>query len=236
MALFIDSTEILPTYDIVIGDSIGGTHLKQIDVVEGSNPPVTVWRSSYTFTVTTTNEFYGGLAVKVNGTTVKTITTATTEEVEVLPGSSVVLSYQGSNWYSKTINADTSVSATNSYTRVSISHDDYFSYTGSAGVYFTTNRPITVSSYEETWMVTGTGEPFNTTMTNVSSSIPAGTYKYADIVPVGMYDRNYFSSSAMRVLIIGIPDVVSAYYGGLAPDSRPVNPSYTAGSVIVTEL
>lgn len=232
MALFIDSTEILPTYDIVIG----GTHLKQIDVVKGSNPPVTVWRSSFTFTVTTTNDFYGGLTVKVNGTTVKTITTATTEEIEVLPGSSVVLSYQGSNWYSKTINADISVSATNGYTRVSISHDDYYSWTGSAGVYFTTNRPITVSSYEETWMITGTGESFNTTMTNVSSSIPAGTHKYADVVPTNMDDRNYFPGAAMRVLIIGVPNVVSAYYGGLAPDSRPVNPTYTAGSVTVTEL
>lgn len=235
MALFIDSTEILPTYDIVIGDSIGGTHLKQIDVVKGSNPPVTVWRSSYTFTVTTTNDFYGGLAVKVNGTTVKTITTATTEEIEVLPGSSVVLSYQGSNWYSKTINADTSVSATNSYTIVSISHGDYYSYVGSAPVYFTTNRPITVSAYEETWMVPGTGDPHNTTMTNVSSSIPAGTHKYADVVPSGL-DSNYYSSSAMRVLLISIPGVVSATYVGFAPQDRPANPTYTAGSVTVTEL
>lgn len=232
MALFIDSTEILPTYDIVIG----GTHLKQIDVVKGGNPPVTVWRSSYTFTVTTTNKFYGGLAVKVNGTTVKTITTATTEEIEVLPGSSVVLSYQGSNWYSKTINADTSVSATNSYTIVSISHDDYYKWTGSAPVYFTTNRPITVSAYEETWMIPGTGESFNTTMTNVSSSIPAGTHKYADVVPSGLDDRNYYSGSNMRVLLIGIPGVVSMTYVGLAPQDRPANPTYTAGTVTVTEV
>ena len=231
MALFIDSTEILPTYDIVIG----GTHLKQIDVVEGSNPPVTVWRSSYTFTVTTTNDFHGGLAVKVNGTTVKTITTATTEEIEVLPGSSVVLSYQGRNWYSKTINADTSVNATNSYTRVSISHDAYYSVVGSAGVYFTTNRPITVSSYEETWMVPGTGAPYNTTMTNVSSSIAAGTHKYADVVPSGL-DGSYYFGSNMRVLFIGIPGVVSMTYVGLAPQDRPANPTYTAGSVTVVEV
>lgn len=232
MALFIDSTEILPTYDIVIGD----THLKQIDVVEGSNPPVTVWRSSYTFTVTTTNDFYGGLAVKVNGTTVKTITTATTEEIEVLPGSSVVLSYQGSNWYSKTINADTTVSATNSYTIVSISHGDYYNIVGSAPVYFTTNRPITISSYEETWMIRNTGESFNTTMTNASSSIAAGTHKYADVVPTGLDDRNYFPGTAMRVFVINIPNIVSAYYGGLAPHDRPANPTYTAGTVKVVEV
>jgi hypothetical protein len=231
MALFIDSTEILPTYDIVIG----GTHLKQIDVVKGSNPPVTVWRSSYTFTVTTTNEFYGGLAIKVNGTTVKTITTATTEEIEVLPGSSVVLSYQGSNWYSKTINADISVSATNSYTIVSISHGDYYSSVGSAPVYFTTNRPITVSAYEETWMIRNTGDSHSTTMTNVSSSIAAGTHKYADVVPSGL-DSNYFSGDAMRVLLINIPGVVVATYSGLAPHDRPVNPTYTAGTVTVTEV
>lgn len=231
MALFIDSTEILPTYDIVIG----GTHLKQIDVVKGSNPPVTVWRSSYTFTVTTTNEFYGGLAVKVNGTTVKTITTATTEDIEVLPGSSVVLSYQGSNWYSKTINADTSVSATNSYTRVSISHDDYYDFIGSVPIYFTTNRPITVSTYEETWMVPETGFSYNTNMTNVSSSIPAGTHKYADVVPIS-FDGNHYWGSNMRINFIVIPDVVSAYYGGLAPQDRPANPTYTAGSVTVVEV
>lgn len=231
MALFIDSTEILPTYDIVIG----GTHLKQIDVVEGSNPPVTVWRSSYTFTVTTTNDFYGGLAVKVNGTTVKTITTATTEEIEVLPGSSVVLSYQGSNWYSKTINADTSVSATNSYTKVSISHGDYYSSVGSAPVYFTTNRPITVSAYEETWMVPGTGDPYSTHISNLTSSIAAGTHKYANVVPSGL-GRDYYSGDNMRVLYINISGVVVATYVGLAPEDRPANPTYTAGTVTVVEV
>ena len=40
----------------------------------------------------------------------------------------------------------------------------------------------------------------------------------------------------MRVLFIDIPGVVSMTYVGLAPQDRPANPTYTAGSVTVVEV
>lgn len=106
MALFIDSTEILPTYDIVIG----GTHLKQIDVVKGSNPPVTVWRKN-AWIIHIPEGLTKTLRLYKNGTLLDTVTTAGDYAYETADNDNLSITVDNASCWSGTASGAVEITA-----------------------------------------------------------------------------------------------------------------------------
>ena len=210
MALFIDSTEILPTYDIVLG----GVHLKQIDVVEGSNPPVTVWRKN-AWIVHIPEGLTKTLKLYKNGVLLETVTTAGDYVYETADNDSLSIKVNDASCWSGTATSG-AVEITASYEAVTWSltaptTGEFYRIDGNVFINITANGRSTKAlpySYnyvidaekELTSMMIHTGGyisgSFGSTIPESNTYRTLGTVIYDSASPVTgfTYDNSHFTS------------------------------------------